>query len=59
MVDRVVVAVCALFPLPLIPVVVFDDCFRFSVGHGMVELFHFAACFGEGIRLLVPWNATM
>ena len=59
LVDWIDTTVCTQPSLPLVPVVVADDGLRLSVGHGVAELLHSAACLGESISLFVPSDPTV
>ena len=45
--------------LPLGPELIVDDGLRFTVGHGVTELLHFAASLGESISLFVASDPTV
>ena len=59
LVDGIHTIVCTQPSLPLVPVLVSYDGLGLSVGHGVIELFHPAACLGKRISLLISSNSTV
>ena len=59
LVDGINPTVCTQPYLPLIMVVISDDCLCLFVGHRMAELLHFAACLCESVSLFVPSDSTV